>query len=58
MMTPLRKRMIEDLQVRNFSRKTIESYVFHVARFAKHFRSCGLPILRFGRWDKNLSGGL
>ena len=36
-MTHLRRRMIEDLQVRNYARATQENYVRYVARFAKHF---------------------
>jgi len=36
-MTRLRKRMLEDMRIRNFSPNTIESYVRAVARFAKHF---------------------
>jgi integrase/recombinase XerD len=36
-MTPLRQRLIEDLQVRNYSPRTVECYVYHVACFAKHF---------------------
>lgn len=36
-MTPLRQRMIEDMQVRNLSPRTIECYTYHVSRFAQHF---------------------
>ncbi|MEJ2111262.1 MAG: site-specific integrase [Acidobacteriota bacterium] len=36
-MTPLRQRMIEELQRRNYSQATIESYIFSVQEFAKHF---------------------
>jgi integrase/recombinase XerD len=36
-MTPLRRRMLEDMQVRNLSPLTQRSYVEHVARFARHF---------------------
>lgn len=39
-MTPLRQRMIDDLKIRNRSPRTIETYISHVARFAKfHGRS-------------------
>jgi integrase/recombinase XerD len=37
-MTPLRKRMIDEMEMRNFSPKTIGLYVNNVARFARHFR--------------------
>jgi integrase/recombinase XerD len=36
-MTPLRKRMIDEMQMRNFSPKTIQCYVETVARFARYF---------------------
>ena len=36
-MTPLRRRMIEDMQVRNLSPVTQPCYVHAVARFARHF---------------------
>jgi integrase/recombinase XerD len=36
-MTPLRQRLIEDLQLLNRSPRTIECYVRHVIRFAEHF---------------------
>lgn len=36
-MTPLRQRFIEDMQIRNYSRQTVECYVYRVACFAKHF---------------------
>ena len=36
-MTPLRERMIDDLKLRNRSPRTIEAYIFQVARFAKFY---------------------
>ena len=37
-MTPLRQRMLEDMQVRNLSPNTQRAYIESVARFARH---CG-----------------
>jgi len=36
-MTPLRQRLIEDMQVRNLSINTQTAYTRHVAQFARHF---------------------
>ena len=36
-MTALRQRMVDDLMLRNYAKSTIESYVYHVAKFARHF---------------------
>lgn len=36
-MTPLRKRMIEQMAIRNFTESTKDVYVAAVARFARHF---------------------
>ena len=36
-MTPLRRRMTDDMTLRNFTKATIKAYVRAVARFATHF---------------------
>jgi len=36
-MTPLRQRMYEDMQIRNFSPHTRHQYIIYVAAFARHF---------------------
>jgi integrase len=36
-MSPLRRRMIEDMTVRNLSRSTQQSYVYAVIKFSRHF---------------------
>jgi integrase/recombinase XerD len=37
-MTPLRRRMIEDMQIRNLALNTQKTYIEQVERFARHFR--------------------
>ncbi len=39
-MTPLRRRMREDLRIRNYSPRTADIYIGYVARFAQHFARC------------------
>jgi len=44
-MTPLRRRMIEDMRIRNLAPLTQSAYVEQVSRFARHF---GQPPERLG----------
>lgn len=45
-MTPLRRRMIEDMTLRNFTKRTIRSYVLSVALYARYF-NCSPDLLGF-----------
>src|SRR5246127_5226198 len=36
-MSPLGRRMIEDMTIRNLSRSTQQSYIYAVAKFSRHF---------------------
>src|SRR5437899_2854834 len=47
-MTPLRQRMLEDMQMRNLSVHTLEAYLRAIAKFALHF---GKPPDQLGRED-------
>jgi hypothetical protein len=38
-LSPFRQRMLEDLQIRNYSPHTIDGYLRYVAQFAKHFHT-------------------
>jgi hypothetical protein len=47
-MTPLRRRTIEDMELKNLSTKTVNAYVARVFNFAAHF---GRSPERLGRDD-------
>jgi len=52
-MTPLRQRMIEDMQLRNFATTTQGSYTHYVADFAKYFnRSPNITTLSIDKTKK------
>jgi hypothetical protein len=46
--SPLRRRMIEDMTIRNLSRSTQQSYIYAVAKFSRH---CGRSPDRLGLED-------
>jgi integrase/recombinase XerD len=37
-MSSLRRRMIEDMTLRNLSRQTQQSYIYAIAKFSRHFK--------------------
>jgi site-specific recombinase XerD len=43
-MTPLRQRLIQDMQLRNYSPETIKGYVSMLAKFARHFQRSPLAL--------------
>jgi integrase/recombinase XerD len=43
-MTPLRQRLLEDMQIRNLSVNTQRSYVEQISRFARHFSQSPLAL--------------
>ncbi|CAJ0780082.1 tyrosine-type recombinase/integrase [Ralstonia chuxiongensis] len=51
-MTPLRERMLHDMQIRNLAENTQKSYLLQVSRFARHFRRSPelLGIEESGAW--------
>jgi len=58
-MTPLRQRMLEDLQIRNYSPNTVAAYIRRVAEFAKHYsntlhRSVSIDRIPLPRYEKKL----
>ena len=55
-MTALRQRMLEDMQVRNFSPHTQSTYVLQVAQFARHFQQS--PEGWFTRWSQRVDRSL
>jgi len=44
-LSPLTQRMAEDMLVRNLAQRTIDTYTYHVERFARHF---GRPLDQLG----------
>ncbi len=37
-MTPLRRKMREDMQIRNYAKATQKGYLWRVGQFARHYR--------------------
>src|SRR3954453_12068574 len=55
MMSLLRRRMIEDMTIRNLSPATQQSYLYAVAKFSRHF---SLPPARLGSARHGAGGRL
>lgn len=43
-MTSLRQRMTEEMQIRNLSTRTQETYIQHVSTFVQHFKQSPEPL--------------
>jgi integrase/recombinase XerD len=51
--SPLRQRIIEDMTIRNLSQTTLQSYVFAVRKFSRHFGK--LPACRCRRMSARIN---
>ena len=54
-MTPLRQRMLDDMQIRNLASSTQRAYVEHVSRFARHFGRSPARLGPEGAYQVNLT---
>ena len=54
-MTPLRQRMIDDMQLRNLAPATQRNYIYHVARFASYY---GLSPEKLDLEDASTTGNI
>ena len=56
-MTPLRKRMIEDMQLRNLAPETQRGYLHHIAGLARFFQTSPDNDCRYSAQSVNQFGG-